>query len=100
MKPVSFTKSGLEQFGLKLKKYRKDRGWSLRESAAQIGNSVETNLSASTLGDLERAAVVVKADTLLLLSQVGYGGMTFSEMVDILTDRRLALCELGATYEA
>ena len=100
MDSVRFTTQGCQAFGKLLKKYRQLKGWSLREAEARIKERVNTKLSASTLGDLERAAVTVKAETLLVLSQVGYGGIGFCHMIDILTEGRLVLCENGVKYEA
>lgn len=96
MNAVTFTRQGMRTLGAKLRLYRESKQWSLRQASDNIATEVCPGISPSALGDLERGAVTVKAETLLKLSQIGYGGMTFSEMVDILTDRRLALCESGS----
>ena len=99
MEVVTFTSQGRKRFGEKLFKYRDDRKWSLGKAVESINSKLGTNLSKSALNDIENGIVKqIKVDTLLLISQSGYGDMGFSEMVDILTERRLSLCEKGSDY--
>jgi transcriptional regulator with XRE-family HTH domain len=99
MNAITFTDQGIQALGEKLRDYRESRRWSLRQASENIAKKVSPGISPSALGDLERGAVTVKAETLLKLSQVNYGDMTFSEMIDILTDHRLAACESSGTYK-
>jgi transcriptional regulator with XRE-family HTH domain len=93
------TKSGREKLGEILREYRKAKGWSLRFASDYIAEtSVDGDLSFSSLGDIEGGKRDIKLENLLLLSQIGYGDMKFSEMVDILTEHRLSLCEKGSEY--
>lgn len=96
---VKITKDGRERLGEILRNYRESKGWSLRFASEYISQaSGDGNLSFSSLGDIEGGKRDIKLENLLLLSQIGYGDMGFSEMVDILTSSRLALCEKGTDY--
>jgi hypothetical protein len=55
-------------------------------------------VSFTTLGDIERGIRKADMDTLLLFAQSGYGGMSFDEMANLLTGKRLALCEESGSY--
>lgn len=102
MTPVTVTEKGRKAFGKALRDYRKKIGVSL-DVAAEIvrEKSGKDKFAKSTLNDLENAATKqVTLDTLFALCQAGYGGMNFSEMANILSDRRLAVCESGGRYSA
>lgn len=101
MKPVTFTEKGRKELGRRLLAYRESEGMSLDKAVAYINSVVELEkrFSKSALNDIENGIVKeIKPKTLMLLSQAGYGGMGFTEMVDILTERRLVLCEQSVTY--
>lgn len=96
------TDNGLKELGLRLVAYRESKGWSQREAARQIADAVEDavkdGITSSALGRIEEGHSTVKVDTLLMLSAIGYGGMTFSEMVDVATEHRLSVCEKPGAY--
>jgi len=100
MSVVELTPQGLKALGEKLKNYREVKGWSQREAARYITASIKPGLTASALGRIEQGSAKVSMETLLMLGQLGYGGMGFSEMVDVATERRLNLCENGGSYRA
>jgi len=100
MTPVTVTEKGRKAFGKRLSDYREKMGVSLEVAAEMIRKgSGKAKFAKSTLNDIENAATKqVTLDTLFALCQAGYGGMSFNEMADILSDRRLAACEESATY--
>lgn len=99
MKPVTLTEQGIKALGAKLEAYRKSQCWGVREASRYICSKIEPGLTPTALSRIEAGSVTLKTDTMLMLSQIGYGGMSFTEMVDIATDRRLAVCEKGGTYK-
>lgn len=102
MTPVTVTEKGRKAFGKALRNYREKIDVSLEVAAQMIRErSGKEKFAKSTLNDLENAATKqVTLDTLFALCQAGYGGMTFNEMANTLSDRRLAVCESGETYHA
>jgi transcriptional regulator with XRE-family HTH domain len=101
MSPVTITEQGRKALGRALLNYRTEQGLSLDKAVEIINARSGHRFSKSTIGDIENGATKqISLNTLLGLSQSGYGGMTYVEMVDILTDRRLAVCESGAKYSA
>jgi transcriptional regulator with XRE-family HTH domain len=98
MTVVSLTPQGLRVLGERLKNYREARGWSQREASRHISERVKAGITPTALGRIEAGSVTVKLDTLLMLSQIGYGNMGFSEMVDLATENRLAACEGSSRY--
>ena len=102
MTPITVTEQGRKAFGRALFEYRDRIGISLDAAAESVRTrSGRKKFAKSTLGDLENGATKqVTLDTLFALSQAGYGGMSLSEMADILSDRRLAVCESGGKYNA
>lgn len=100
MTPMIVTERGRRTFGKRLLTYRNKLGISL-DTAAEIirQRSGRKKFAKSTLNDLENAATKrVTLDTLFILHQAGYGGMSFNEMADILSDHRLATCEPCNSY--
>lgn len=100
MSVVELTPQGLKALGERLIKYREERNWSQRQAARYITSMIKPGLTASALGRIEAGTVKINIETLLMLGQIGYGGMGFTEMVDLATDRRLAVCEGGGKYSA
>lgn len=99
MSDVKLTDKGLKELGDCLVKYRKDKGWSLRDAARHISDRTIQGLTASALGRIEEGKVSVKLDTLLMLAQIGYGDLSFTQMVNLATERRLAVCERPSSYK-
>lgn len=98
-KSVKITKEGRERLGKVLLEFRESKGLSLRAASKYIAEvSGDGSLGFSSLGDIESGKRDIKLENLLLLSQIGYGNLTFSEMVDILTNSRLSLCERRSDY--
>lgn len=98
-KPITVTSQGRKVLGDTLRDYREKKYGSLDAAIEVIKERTGKKLSKSTLGDLENAATKrVTLDTLLVLSQAGWGGMNLDEMIETLTDRRLAVCEAGSQY--
>lgn len=95
--PVRFTETGKKTLGLKLKQYRESLKLSLRGAENHI-RGLGGDLSFTTIGSIEKGYREIEIANLLMLSQIGYGGMTFTQMVDILTENRLALCEKPVPY--
>lgn len=100
MKVVTLTPEGLKALGEALRKHREAMGWSQREASRFITLNAKPGLTATALGRIEKGSVEISLETLLMLSQLGYGGMAFTEMVDIATGRRLAMCEKPGHYQA
>jgi transcriptional regulator with XRE-family HTH domain len=99
--PLEITETGRKEFGARLKAYRQHHKMTLREAEAFIGDRCcGRTVSFNSLSAIERGHRDIDTATLLLFAQSGYGDMTFSEMGDILTDRRLAVCESGGRYNA
>lgn len=100
-RPLLITESGKKEFGRILKAFRERQGLSQREAEQYIADRCcgET-IAFNTISAIERGHRNIETRTLLLLVQSGYGGMSFNQMADILTDRRLTLCEEGAKYSA
>lgn len=99
-KPLEVTDSGKALLGKALKEYRDSQGLSLRAAAKNIADATGRPLAFSTLRDLEKGFRTPDIETLLALVQAGYGGMTLSDMFNLATDRRLALCEKPGKYIA
>lgn len=95
---VQMTKAGQIKLGALLKKHREDLGWSQDRLVEVIRERVGVSVVKSTISGIERGNQVPTCDTLLLLSQVGYLPYTFTELVDIATENRLALCEKPVPY--
>lgn len=99
MEPVTLTRQGIAALGARLEAYRVEKGWGVRESSRYIRSKIRPGLTPTALSRIEAGSVTLKTDTMLMLSQIGYGGMSFTKMVDIATDRRLSVCEKPATYK-
>ena len=99
MSDVRLTNKGLKELGACLVKYREDKGWSQRDAARYISDRTIQGLTASALGRIEEGKVSVKLDTLLMLAQIGYGDLSFTQMVNLATERRLAVCERPSPYK-
>lgn len=95
--PVRFTETGKKTLGLKLKRYRESLKLSLRGAENYI-REMGGDLSFNTISSIEKGHREIETANLLMLSQIGYGGMTFTQMVDILTENRLSLCEKPVPY--
>jgi transcriptional regulator with XRE-family HTH domain len=95
---VQVTKTGQMKLGALLKKHREDQGWSQDRLVEIIKERVGVSIVKSTISGLERGNQIPTCDTLLLLAQVGYLPYTFTELVDIATENRLALCEKPSSY--
>lgn len=100
MEAVAITEKGKKNFGDRLRKFREEKGWSLQVASDVVYKRTGRRFSRSTLGDIENATVKqIKPDTLLLIAQSGLGDMSFSEMMNVLTENRMALCEKGVYYD-
>jgi len=99
--PLEITETGRKNFGAILKAFRQRHKMTLREAESFIGDHCcGRTVSFNSLSAIERGYRDIDTATLLLFAQSGYGGMTFNEMGDVLTDRRLAVCESGGKYNA
>lgn len=97
--PLQITEAGQVVLGSRLKEFRRRNRLSLRGASDYIMERTGgATVSFTTLGDIERGIRKTDVDTLLLFAQSGYGGMCFEEMVNLLTGKRLALCEKGESY--
>lgn len=96
-RPLLMTEAGKKEFGRLLKDFRVKRGLTQRGAEKYIGDRCcgET-IAFNTISAIERGHREIDTRTLLLLAQSGYGGMSFNEMADILTERLLTLCEAEA----
>lgn len=95
--PVRFTESGKKMLGKKLRDYRKSLGLSLRGAEKYI-RDMGGELSFTTIGNIEKGYREIEVANLLMLSQLGYGEMTFTQMMNVLTEDRFALCEKPTPY--
>jgi transcriptional regulator with XRE-family HTH domain len=95
---VQVTKAGQMKLGALLKKHREDQGWSQDRLVEIIRERIGASIVKSTISGIERGNQIPTCDTLLLLSQVGYLPYSFTELVDIATENRLALCEKPTPY--
>jgi len=98
--PLQTTGSGQRKLGEAFRDFRKSQGMSLRAAESYVSDRTGGKISFTAIGDIERGVRLPDTNTLLLFAQSGYGGMSYQEMVDILTDRRLAVCESGGKYHA
>ena len=99
MTVVKPTDKGLRVLGGRFRDYRERQGWSQREAARRITQKIKPGLTASALGRIEDGNLkTIKMETLLMLAQIGYGDMGFSEMVDLATGNRLSACEGSSRY--
>lgn len=85
-RPPQVTKQGRERLGAKLLAYRENLMFSLRDASASIAFHAGTTISPTSLGKIEQGASVPHLDTLLLLSSIGYGDLSLSEMIHLLTE--------------
>ena len=97
--PLRITVSGCRELGRRLKRFRESQGMSLRAAAVFLDERTGGGLNFTSIGDIERGARRPDTDTLLLFAQAGYGGMSFTEMVDIATENRLVSCESAISYK-
>ena len=97
--PLQTTDSGQKKLGEAFRAFRKERGMSLRAAESFVLERTGGKISFTAIGDIERGVRLPDMNTLLLFAQAGYGGMSYQEMSDILTDRRLAVCESSGPYK-
>ena len=101
VEPLEMTEAGKKEFGRMLASYRRHvLKTSQRGAEKYIEERCGRPVSFNTISAIERGHRDVDMATLLLFAQAGYGGMSLNEMADVLTDRRLAVCESGETYHA
>lgn len=99
IQPIKITESGRKEFGRLLKEFRLKMGLSQRDAESFIEDKCGQKISFNSISAIERGCRNIDMDTLFLFAQSGYGGMSFAEMADILSDRRLSLCERSGEYK-
>jgi transcriptional regulator with XRE-family HTH domain len=91
---LKVTLQGQLALGKILAEFRSSRNMSLRSASEYIAEKTGENpVSFTTLGAIERGSVKPDLSTLLLFAQSGYGQMTFSQMVNVLTGGNLSALE-------